>query len=1233
MRTHSPRAPFSAAPATLPGRSAEIKLIKRELDLASEGEARFVVLVGEAGVGKTRLLHEMARQADMHAIGLRALPEHLGPDDLLVHWLTPLLAGPLPMAARRGLALAAKFYPHLSELGPIVASQLSPADSTSVARARAAVARLIADVAERRPLLFILDDLPCFRAETRELIIDLAVGLADAPLAFLATARLEGRKDPISDRTFGALLGHHLLRRVDIRPLDREGLTELAAGELDWEIVPAILPWLYERSRGNALFALELLRSLQAHGVLRFDSSKSRWQIHGPLTDLPVPQSIAHALEVRRGNLPPQVARSLPAIAFLGPDVPIPLLGASLGISGAKVEAILKELVEAGVLQHCDSRHAFVHPLMLEHWSTILEITTRTQIAQKAISQMLGQISKRTGSMPGFVTGSCATGLEAANPDEIARLLAYADPAGQPEVFAVAAIESGRRSLAGRRVREAASWTRRTTRRLRQLRDAESRRWLSVQLDDLMGKALYFAGRFGAAEYRLKRFVLAPEAMDPDRAPSAFTYLGLLRQKSHRHEEAKQSFLAGLETFGSARLRSPQDLVIRAGFLNHLAWNELQRNEVAEAERFIEQTTGLLEDPPPEAARAVVQLLHSRSSVSAARGDFCQSIAGRERVLELSRHHVPSAVGSASINLARLLAMTGELQRARRLAMEAIHIHTRNEDRGSLSTGWLCLGLIEYAAAEWVASRQAFEEAQRLAELIGNQIRRFGAILGLMACHEALGNRSASDNVWIAALALTHSGLRLPVGEHFELYIERIAALCRRRDWEAALDVAAKIPRPYCPNNPPRDLAALEILTVRAELGRMRSQHPCPPASSIAPSIHEQVEHLAHRLDAHEDYLRKQNLRCDLVNLARVRLHLHLAGWRPSRADELLAEIEEHVMVMGATAHLTEIAKEFTDTVIADLPRYRSVFLPAQTGSTRDSGTTIGETTSLRSAAGYATFTHGLGTSPVSIVLPGQGETNRSLRIQVFGTLRVIRSGENTPINRHIWGSRKARVLLAYLLAQDPLGKGLSRNALCEAIWPEMDSLRPENTFHVTLTRLRKALGGTCHRESGELQTRHLRFEDGRYSLDFNELWCDAREFEEDLRRAAELERRGSREEATSFRRQAFELYDGEFLADFDEVWTEPRREHYRTKFLQLGFDLTQEEINQHRFDHAQDIAERLVSAEPLAEESHRLLIRVHLAAGRRDAAVRQLDRCRNILAEHLGLELSEETRRIFVLL
>jgi DNA-binding SARP family transcriptional activator len=206
----------------------------------------------------------------------------------------------------------------------------------------------------------------------------------------------------------------------------------------------------------------------------------------------------------------------------------------------------------------------------------------------------------------------------------------------------------------------------------------------------------------------------------------------------------------------------------------------------------------------------------------------------------------------------------------------------------------------------------------------------------------------------------------------------------------------------------------------------------------------------------------------------------------------------------------------------------------------------------------------------------------------------------------------------------------VTRDAFCEAVWPDSDSLSLDRTFRVTLTLLRKAMAGGAGAAGAGAGTRAgprlIVFKNDLYRLDIGAVWCDVCDFDRLIKQGSAGEREGDATAAAALRRRAFDLYRGEFLADFDEIWIEPRRERLRSRFLGVGRALCETALASKNYEEAQDIAERLVSCDPLAEEGHRLLIRVHQACGRRDAAGRQLERCRAILGEALGLDVSADT-------
>jgi two-component SAPR family response regulator len=105
-------------------------------------------------------------------------------------------------------------------------------------------------------------------------------------------------------------------------------------------------------------------------------------------------------------------------------------------------------------------------------------------------------------------------------------------------------------------------------------------------------------------------------------------------------------------------------------------------------------------------------------------------------------------------------------------------------------------------------------------------------------------------------------------------------------------------------------------------------------------------------------------------------------------------------------------------------------------------------------------------------------------------------------------------------------------------------------------------------------------------------VWCDASEFEREIRRAERFSRDGHRDESLRTRQTAFDLYAGEFLADTDEIWAEARREHFRERFLEFGRELVKAAIEEGRIQDAKRVAEKVMACDP--EEGHCLVDLIH---------------------------------------
>jgi DNA-binding SARP family transcriptional activator len=765
-------------------------------------------------------------------------------------------------------------------------------------------------------------------------------------------------------------------------------------------------------------------------------------------------------------------------------------------------------------------------------------------------------------------------------------------------------------------------------RRLVRVADPAARRWYRSQLDLLMGTAL---GRLPSAEARLRRFIRTPESGDLDSGIQAFSRLGQLLIKRSRWEEARPVLEAGLARV--AEVSAPGDarlVAARCEMLCDLARVATLGDDLNAAQTLLQQADDALTGPdgeppggeppgtvgaqPRALAAGTERILLERAILATRRGDYRKAIADFERLVELASLH-PAAHVLRLQNLALNLARVGEVEKARTVVLEALRRGKRIFDVDAESTRWCYLGLIEVLAGNWRDAAAAQSRARELAERAGAPSLWYLAMGELARARQVLDGNEASDRAWQEALAGTPA-VGPPRGPQlFHLHWARTWILIRRRDWEGARDACAQsrahLRAPHPINHAENELMAVEIEAGRISAAKRAGEKAGGVNGPSGASFAESLRAAAARLDALEPYLREQRLQNELVELARVRLALALAGLEVAPAETLLAEIATRLLEMGAGARLGDVAREFADTPIALEPRFRSTFAPTlrelpvgRPAREEEIGTIAGRAAALELAAPQF--------------------DRAKLRIHALGRLTTIRAGEEEPMTRADWGSRKARLLLAYFLAADPEGRGVSRDALCEAVWPDSESFTIDQTFRVTMNLLRKALR-PAGRSISTLSA-FLVFKDGLYRLDQAMIWYDTREFDKALSDAAACEHQGQADAARERRRHAFDLYQGEFLSDIDETWIEPLREHYRSRVVEIGTSLATKGLAAGRFDEAQEIAERLVSSDPLSEAGHRLLIRAYLAAGQRDAAVRQLERCRSLLARELGLEVSRET-------
>jgi len=371
------------------GREAESAALQADWEYARSGQAQHVLLAGEAGIGKTRLLDEhcaRVRAEGGHVLRGRCWDVGGAPaywpwtqafaalvDDVGTAPLAPLLAHADPSLARLLPRLRATLpVPGRYDEGGAEASQLRLFDGA---------AQLLRRLAATRPVLVVLDDLEAADAPSLQLLLYLVRARAPAALMTVGAYRSPlppdaasapwlpriGREPAVSLRTIGGLAPHELGALV-------EAMTGAAA-------TPALASALHQRTGGNPLFASEFIRLIAPAGG-------------DPLAELaaaPMPAGARGLIGQRLATLPARCRELLGLGAVLGREVELGVLARVAGESTDRLLAALGPALETGVLVPVPARPmalAFSHPLLRESLYEGLAPLLRAELHQRVAERL-----------------------------------------------------------------------------------------------------------------------------------------------------------------------------------------------------------------------------------------------------------------------------------------------------------------------------------------------------------------------------------------------------------------------------------------------------------------------------------------------------------------------------------------------------------------------------------------------------------------------------------------------------------------------------------------------------------------------------------------------------------------------------------------------------------------------------------------------------------------------------
>ncbi|NGN64025.1 AAA family ATPase [Streptomyces sp. A7024] len=358
------------------GRAVELDALAAALGRAAGGVPQAMLVGGEAGVGKSRLVEEFLHAAEAEGAvvavggcveaGAEGLP--FAPLTTALRSLRRTLGSAMDEAAAGREGELAGLLPELGDLGERIGEAGARPEAAARGRLFDLTARLLERLAADRPLVLVVEDLHWADRSTRELLAYLLRSLGAARLLILATYRTDDldRRHPLRP-ALAELDRLRSVQRVELPRLTRAEVAGQIAGIRGAEPDAALLDAVFSRADGNAFFVEELaLSGGAAHG--------------GPLSD-----SLRDLLLVRIEALPEEVQRVVRIAAGGGSTVEYELLAAVTGLPEDELIAALRAAVDAGVLQPAADSEAFRfrHALLREAVADDLLPGERHQVARR----------------------------------------------------------------------------------------------------------------------------------------------------------------------------------------------------------------------------------------------------------------------------------------------------------------------------------------------------------------------------------------------------------------------------------------------------------------------------------------------------------------------------------------------------------------------------------------------------------------------------------------------------------------------------------------------------------------------------------------------------------------------------------------------------------------------------------------------------------------------------------
>ncbi len=332
----------------LVGRERDLSTLQRAWTEIRNGQGQCALLIGEEGIGKSRLMAELKLYVQLDGgqvfsteVATRRETPYAG--------IAMLVRGLLASIGGSSRELHPEWQ---TALAPLLGgrSDAPPIDRASRFSLAEAVTGVVLQVGATHPVLITVDDAHLADSATAELLAYLARSVIDSAVLLVMAARDQAHGNPADSaaRLYAAVDDSEHGQLMHLPPIDRLSVVRLASQAFDDDIGDALADDLYRASGGNPSHATRALELLVGSGEVARE--RGRWILRHRKPTIPVPSDALAAAHARAQALPPAARRALEVAAVLGDSFDRDTAAALLGGADDDADAALAEAARAHVL-------------------------------------------------------------------------------------------------------------------------------------------------------------------------------------------------------------------------------------------------------------------------------------------------------------------------------------------------------------------------------------------------------------------------------------------------------------------------------------------------------------------------------------------------------------------------------------------------------------------------------------------------------------------------------------------------------------------------------------------------------------------------------------------------------------------------------------------------------------------------------------------------------------------